>query len=103
MWRRLKFQMRRGNVLSTATFSANGLLSAHTTGGSSAFYIFDPGGSICQSLISTGAINYTSLLTAYGNATGSGSELYDGAGERVFVSASEFLATLSATFDGLTQ
>jgi RHS repeat-associated protein len=74
--------MRCGNVLSTLTFGANNLLSAHTTYGSSAFYTFDTQGSTCQSLTSTGAINYTSLVTAYGQVSSGGGtgDIYGGVG-----------------------
>jgi hypothetical protein len=74
--------MRCGNVLSTLTFGANNLLSAHTTYGSSAFYTFDTQGSTCQSLTSTGAINYTSLVTAFEQVSDSEAtaDIYDGFG-----------------------
>ena len=69
-----------GSVLSTASFGANGLLSNHQSYASSTFYTFDPSGSTCQTLSSTGTINPPRLVTAYGYASGAGLDLYDGFG-----------------------
>ena len=74
-------QYTDGSVIGVTTFGANGLVSSRNpVSGANNFYTFDLSGNTCQSLTSTGAVNYTHYVSAFGFSRSSGQDLYDGMG-----------------------
>jgi RHS repeat-associated protein len=60
-----------GAIIATNTYGLTGLISRHTSSGSS-FYEFDPQGTVVQRLNSAGSNTITSTADAFGNVASSG-------------------------------
>ena len=62
-----------GTLLATNTYGADGLVSRHTSAGST-FYLFDERGNVSQRTSSTGSVLGSDLYDAYGTRTGTAAQ-----------------------------